>query len=78
MYGGDAAYNSMTLELNASDSRGIDVSIDLSVDVLLSVAAIIISLFLFRSFAMKLKSLRERVSSLIPVSSSLFSTRPMP
>jgi replication factor C subunit 3/5 len=25
MYGGDAAYNSMTLELNASDSRGIDV-----------------------------------------------------
>ena len=26
MYGGSAAYNSMTLELNASDSRGIDVS----------------------------------------------------
>jgi hypothetical protein len=51
MYGGDAAYNSMTLELNASDSRGIDVRIDLSVSVLLSVAAIGIShcFFLGRS-----------------------------
>ena len=26
MYGGTAAYSSMTLELNASDARGIDVS----------------------------------------------------
>jgi replication factor C subunit 3/5 len=26
MYGGSAAYQSMTLELNASDARGIDVS----------------------------------------------------
>jgi hypothetical protein len=26
MYGGDKAYSSMTLELNASDARGIDVS----------------------------------------------------
>jgi replication factor C subunit 2/4 len=26
MYGGSAAYSSMTLELNASDARGIDVS----------------------------------------------------
>jgi predicted AAA+ superfamily ATPase len=27
MYGGTAAYSSMTLELNASDARGIDVRI---------------------------------------------------
>lgn len=27
MYGGSAAYSSMTLELNASDARGIDVSL---------------------------------------------------
>ena len=45
MYGGDAAYNSMTLELNASDSRGIDVRIDPCFDGLISVGAIRISHF---------------------------------
>lgn len=34
MYGGSKAYSSMTLELNASDARGIDVSIMVEYSVL--------------------------------------------